>query len=242
MSRSDRSDSDILSVTASRRRRAPRRAHDRARRRRDAGVHAGRHAGRRQGHDAARPRGGSAPRSSSATPITCICGPATTSSRVAAGCTASSAGRARSSPTAAAIRSSASPRAARSTKRACDFQSHLDGSRASADAGVGRRHPGAARLRHRDGARRVPGAAGAAATRCDAVGRLTRALGAARRRDRLPRTAAARRSEHARPGAVRHRAGRHFAGLRATSAELTRRGRVRGLRDRRAQRRRAERR
>ena len=68
----------------------------------------------------------------------------------------SSAGTSRSSPTAAAIRCSASPTRRTIDEEGARFQSHLDGSRASADAGEGHRHPGAARLGHRDGARRVP--------------------------------------------------------------------------------------
>ena len=52
------------------------------------------------------------------------------------------AGRGRSSPTAAAIRCSASPRAGRSTRTACEFRSHLDGSAHLLTPGKGRRHPG----------------------------------------------------------------------------------------------------
>ena len=65
-----------------------------------------------------------------------------------------------SSPTAAAIRSSASRRARRSRRTGVAFRSHLDGAPAPAHARERGRHPGAARLGHRDGARRVSGASG----------------------------------------------------------------------------------
>ena len=102
----------LLPRPPDRRRRPPRRDAYRPRRRADAGVHARRHAGRGQGRDAAGTCGRSAPRSSSATPTTCGCGPATASSPGWADCTASPAGTARSSPTAADSRPSASARSA----------------------------------------------------------------------------------------------------------------------------------
>ena len=82
-------------------------------------LHARRHAGRREGADQRATSPTSAPRSSSATRITCICGPATSSSRAREGCIGSSDGTGRSSPTAAAIRCSAWRRCARSAKTAC---------------------------------------------------------------------------------------------------------------------------
>ena len=63
------------------------------------------------------------------------------------------------------------------TEEGIRFRSHLDGSRAPADAGRGHRHPGSARVGHRDGARRVPGAAGVA-RRGARIDRANRALGA----------------------------------------------------------------
>ena len=52
-------------------------------------------------------------------------------------------GRGRSSPTAAATRCSAWRHGGRSPRTGAEFQSHLDGCRASADARIGRGHPGA---------------------------------------------------------------------------------------------------
>ena len=106
---------------------APRRSDDAARLGRDARLHAGGHAGHGEGDDRRAISRTSARRSSSATPITSLCGRATISSPGGAAFTGSWAGRGRSSPTAAAIRSSASRPAAGSTKTACAFRSHLDG-------------------------------------------------------------------------------------------------------------------
>ena len=110
---------------------------------------------------------------------------------------ASWAGTARSSPTAAAFRSSAWPNERRSTSSGVAFRSHIDGALGRADAGAGRRHPGAARQRRGHGARPRRGAAERARRRGrrDAA---ERPLGRA-----LPRGGDARR-----PGAVRHRARR----------------------------------
>ena len=73
---------NLTSAARPRRCRAPRRDAHAAWRRADAGVHAGRHAGRGQGRHPSRSARAwrclatvSAPRSSSATPITSICGP-----------------------------------------------------------------------------------------------------------------------------------------------------------------------
>ena len=70
-----------------------------------------------------------------------------------AGCTGSWTGTARSSPTPAASRSSASPSIAQDHRRtAATFRSHIDGALLELTPGAGRRHPGEPRLRHRHGA------------------------------------------------------------------------------------------
>ena len=81
-----------------------------ARHRRDAHLHAGRHAGHGQGAHARACSATPARRSSSATPITSPCGPATSSSRELGGLHRSWTGTGRSSPTPAGSRSSASRR------------------------------------------------------------------------------------------------------------------------------------
>ena len=58
------------------------------------------------------------------------------------------------------------------------FRSHLDGSEHLLDARIGRRHPGAARIGHRDGARRMPRASGVARSRARVAG-ADAAVGAA---------------------------------------------------------------
>ena len=109
----------------------------------------------------------------------------------------------RSSPTAAAIRCSASPARRTIDEEGAQFQSHLDGSRASADAREGRRHPGAARIRHRDGARRVPRASG---RRRDAArASMERTLRWARARARSLARAARRRGARRRSSPIRAR-------------------------------------
>ena len=101
------------------------------------------------------------------------------------------------------------------------FRSHLDGSDTPADAGEGRGHPGEPRLRHRDGARRVPRATRRRATRRPR--RWSGPLRWARRcRERFltlrgsgqPPScrATAPIVTQSRAGAVRHRAGRRLPG------------------------------
>ena len=123
-------------------RRTPRHVSHAARRRRDAGLHAGRHAGHRQGADD-RP----GPRHRRPDDPGQHLSPRAAARREGdraswAACTASWAGTGRSSPTAAAFRSSAWPRWRRSPKRGAVFRSHIDGSllelspeRAVADSG-----------------------------------------------------------------------------------------------------------
>ena len=115
-----------------------------------------------------------------------------------AACIASSAGPDRSSPTAAATRSSASvPLPDHRGGRPLPIASRR--LRAPADAGEGRRHPGAARPRHRDGARRVHGVPGQPRRR-RALARTDAAMGA-RARDRFLRLRRGRRTScRRRPG------------------------------------------
>ncbi len=107
-------------------------------------------------------------------------------SRAPAASTRSADGRGRCSPTRAATRCFRSPIARTITEEGVVFQSHLDGQRARARAGDGRRHPGAARIRHRDDVRRVPRLAGHARggrrRRCRArcAGRAAGATGSSR--------------------------------------------------------------
>ena len=113
-----------------------------------------------------------------------------------------------------------------------------------AHAGARRRHPGVPRLRHRDGARRVPAAPVAARRHRDLAGAhdaLGAALphaarGTAGRRDRR-----GPRADQPRPGAVRHRAGRRLRRPAARERGGAGRARLRRLRDRRPERGRAER-
>ena len=117
---------------------------------------------------------------------------------------------------------------------------------APADAGEGGRHPGAARIGHRDGARRVPRASGRRATR-RARRWSGRCGGRARARDRLLalRDGAGRRR---RPSPTRAR--RSSASCRAACSRICARRAPRrrsaigfeALRDRRPERRRADRR
>ena len=79
--------------------------------------------------------------------------------RAAAGSTGSSAGIARSSPTAAGIRCSAWPTDARLTDEGVEFQSHLDGSRHLLTPESAADIQTQPRLGHRHGPRRVPGPA-----------------------------------------------------------------------------------
>ena len=97
---------------------AARDARARARHGGNAGLHAGRHGGDRQRRSRRPICTRSARRSSSPTPITCGCGPGSRRSSRRAACTASWPGIGRSSPTAAAFKSSAWSRAARSTTTA----------------------------------------------------------------------------------------------------------------------------
>ena len=93
--------------------------------------------------------------------------------------------------------------------------------RASADARIGGRHPGAARIGHRDGARRVPRASGVARSRAR-VARADAALGEAgtrslpamrRNSDASPRDPRTPRTlvHEPRPGPVRHHPGRNVS-------------------------------
>ena len=82
--------------------------------RRNSRLHARRHPGNSQSRSAGRARIPRRRRSSSATPITCICAPATRPFAAWAACTASWAGRAPCSPTPAASRSFRSIRSAKS--------------------------------------------------------------------------------------------------------------------------------
>ena len=183
----------------------------RARRRRDAGVHAGRHAGRGEGRDASRSRGRSAPRSSSSNTYHLYLRPGDE-------LIARRGGLHRFIGWTKPILTDSGgyqvfSLAARRTidEEGARFQLASRRLRASADAGEGRRHPGAARIGHRDGARRVPRASGRRAMprgarwsgRCAGRGaRATRLLGAARR------PVAGRHRHQPRPGAVRDRPGR----------------------------------
>jgi len=173
-----------------------------------------------------------APRSCSATPIICICGRATTSSRAAAGCTGSSAGRGRFSPTAVAIRCSASRRDGRWTRRrAVPIASRRVG--ASADARESadiQAQLGSDITMVLDECLAHPATADTA--RQSMAGA---ALGAARTRplSRAPRDARIRTS------AVRDRAGRCLPGAARRERMRHSRDRLRRLRYRRAERRRA---
>ena len=162
-----------------------------------------------------------------------------------AACTRSWGGRGRSSPTPAAIRCSASPTGARSREDGVVFQSHLDGRALPLDAGVGRRHSGAARVRRRDDVRRVSELAGHARRRRGRDGAHA-AMGAPRTRRVSRRWPAAASPDvaasDAGPGAVRHRPGRHVQGPARPERRRDRGGRLRGLRHRRAVGRRADRR
>ena len=96
---------------------------------------------------------------------------------------------------------------------------------ASADAGEGDGHPGAARIGHRDGARRVPRATRPRSTRrarrwsgrC--AGRRARAQRLLALRDRTGRR---RHRDQPRPGAVRHRPGRRVSAICARRARARR--------------------
>ena len=119
-----RRDADRVSVSASSVLRhappaggAPRPPDDRARRGRHPGVHAGRDARHGEGHAAGAARGARARRSCSPTPTTWRCARASRRRGRSAACTASWAGTGRSSPTAAASRSSAWRRCARRRRR-----------------------------------------------------------------------------------------------------------------------------
>ena len=133
--------------------------------------------------------------------------------------------------------------------------------RAHADAGGGHRHPGAARPGHRDGARRVPGPAGAVVGGARVHGALgplgppmPRPLpaagrnGACRRWSRRQRTDESRvpspgpvPGHQPRPGAVRDHPGRDRSRTPHAERRTDAGHRVRGLRHRRPQRRRARR-
>ena len=77
-------------------------------------------------------------------------------SQSSAGCTASWAGTGRSSPTPAASRSSRCATRSPVDDEGVTFRSVYDGTRGALHARARRRHPGRARLRHRDVPRRVP--------------------------------------------------------------------------------------
>ena len=145
-----------LRVAPHRRPRTPRRAAHAARRRADAGVHAGRHTGRGQGADARAARGRRARRSCSGTPITCTCGPAMPLIARRGGLhrfigwthpiLTDSGGY--------QVFSLSGRRTL--TEEGVTFQLAPRRQRAPAVARACGRHPGAARLRHRDDVRRVP--------------------------------------------------------------------------------------
>ena len=151
--------------------------HDAARRRQHAGVHGGRHAGRGEGGDASRsrrPGRGDHPRQH-------------LSSVSAAGRRAHRRVRRpaqlhrleQADPHRQRRLSGVQPRrAAQSARGRGDVSLASRRQRASADAGIGRRHPGAARIGHRDGARRVPRASGVARSRAR-VARADAAVGEA---------------------------------------------------------------
>ena len=125
------------------------------------------------------------------------------------------------------------------------FRSHLDGSSHLLTPEKARRHPGAARLRHRDGARRVPGATRPRVDEARGVDGAHAALGAPRARP-VPRAVARAAAApgvdgdatRARRSSASSRAA-SFPDLREESAETDGGDRVRGVRHRRAERRRA---
>ena len=152
----------------------------------------------------------------------------------------------RSSPTAAATRCSASPTRRTIDEQGARFQSHLDGSAHLLTPEKADRHPGAARIGHRDGARRVPGASRRTPERrghrcCGRVRWARRARGSGSSRCRAGRSAGVTVTNpgQAQFGIVQ---GGVFPELREESAQATVDDRLRGVRDRRTERRRADRR
>ena len=150
--------------------------------------------------------------------------------------------RGRSSPTAAAIRCSASRRGARSTKSGVAFRSHLDGARMllTPEKAVDiQAQLGSDIAMVLDECPALP----STPSRLRALGRADRALGAraAAAASSKSATAHAVVGHQCRSGAVRDRAGGHFAGSARVERRADRRDRLRGLRHRRPQRRRARR-
>ena len=113
----------------------------------------------------------------------------------------------------------AAPAHDRRERRALPIASRRLG--ALADAGEGGRHPGAARIGHRDGARRVPRAPGDRGAR-RARRWSARCAGPAARAIAFSRCATAWcrgvDGQQPRPGAVRHRAGQRLSGICARRA------------------------
>ena len=197
-----------------RRPRAPRPHDDRARRRRDAGVHAGRHAGRGEGRHASRSRIARRrdPAQQHVSPVSAARRRSDRAPRRAASLHRLD----QADPHRQRRLSGVQPRRAphdRRAGRAFPIAPRRLG--APADAGEGGRHPGAARIGHRDGARRMPRASGDAGRgarrrwsgRC--AGRAARAIGFSR-----CATASVPGVDRHQPGpgAVRHRAGQRLPG------------------------------
>ena len=157
----------------------------------------------------ARPRRDRRRGSSSATPITCICGPG--DELIARrgglhrfiGWTRADPHRQRRLP---GVQPGGAPHGRRAGRA---FPVAPRRQRAPADARAGGRHPGAARVRHRDGARRVSAASRRRRDACATSRRADAALGAARCRDAVlePRS-----------GRVRRTCGRHQRRARRSSA------------------------
>ena len=148
-----------------RRRRASRPHHDRARHGRNAGVHAGRHLRHGQGDEPAGARRRSARRSCSATRSTCGCARASTSSPRTAACIASWAGTGPILTDSGGFQVFSLGALRKISEEGVAFASPVNGDQLLPHARGVDADPARARLRHRDGVRRMHAVSRPRATR-----------------------------------------------------------------------------